>query len=112
MYDRFVKTEFKIVKINYTPENGIPIGLGKCKAVQLQLNAFPRNVSSAYINTPFFVYYGDAQSQEVELYAVDNGLNGGYSPFIYCRDLSEVFVRFAMSEGAPDSAIVNILVYS
>ncbi len=113
MCDGFVKTEFKTVVIANTPTSGIPIGLGKCKAVRLKLNGFTRNGGGAYINTPLFIYYGDAQSQEVELCIVDkaNMVDQGYTPLIYCRDLSEVFIRFDVN-GGPSSAIVQVIVYS
>jgi hypothetical protein len=109
----FIKTEFKLVPVQ-NASLGVPLGLGKCKAVRLKLNAFPLDDGSNYVALPNYIYYGDAQSQQIELMATDlanTSAQDGYSPLIYCRDLSEVFIRYNTGQN-PVTVYLNVLVYS
>jgi hypothetical protein len=80
---------------------GLPLGIGKCVGVELQLNSYVLNTTTAAqvaVNL-FNIYYGDSGSQAFEL-AIGNNVvaTGSPSPqsnsgMIYCKDLSEIYVR-------------------
>lgn len=99
MCEQITKTRFINIPIAYTPERGIPIGQGECKAVRLRINAFQRNSIVAVSADPVIVYFGDSQSQENELIAFYANaankafLQNDWSPEIKCTDLSQVFIR-------------------
>lgn len=84
------QTHFATVTINVNSrpqvDKGQPIGAGNCIAVQLFVNPIDRNTQNA-ITLQYPVYYGDRSKQEIALEA------GKYSELIFCKDLSEVYVR-------------------
>lgn len=96
------RTQFAVVTIPATAvRNGLPLGNGKCVGVELQLNTYVLDSTTAALTAANLsnIYYGDAQGQSFEL-AVGNNVvaTGSPSPknnsgMIYCKDLSEVFVR-------------------
>lgn len=122
MCQEFTKTRFITVPIKETLDKGIPIGSGECKAVRLHLNTFRRNsilpVTGNAQETPFYVYYGDSQSQENELTAfcsVDTDIKtlSDWSPIIYCENLEEVFIRYggqSTSAQWPITANVQVMI--
>lgn len=90
------RTEFFTLAVPYTPNVGIPIGQGACKAVVLKVNSLIRNSDDAPIIGT--LYYGDSKSQERELIGFTIGGGGIFSysnssDVIFCTDLSQVFVR-------------------
>lgn len=118
--NRITRTEFKTVTITDTPDYGIPIGNGKCKGVRLKLNVFKRNGADRVnvgTDNSFLIYYGDAQSQEVELIASVNDFNLIVTPnfepskFIPCTDLSQVFIRYKQLDDATPEAQVQVIIY-
>lgn len=120
MCDGFSKTKFFTKPVGESPDTGIPIGVGACKAVMLKLNAFKRNdIESAVGNTanlPYYIYFGDSNSQEMELISLTPGgittALAGWSPLIYCENLQEVFVRYPLADGDwPTIAQLQVMVY-
>lgn len=126
MCQEFTKTRFITVPITETLNGGIPLGSGACKAVRLRLNTFNRNVITLLnndITVPVFIYYGDSQSQECELFAygqLQGGaqnvyINGDWSPKIYCENLEDVFIRYAgaaANSSWPSSVNVQVMILS
>ena len=85
-----VNTHFATVAIPATAsQRGKPIGQGKCKAVILYLNSLVLNTTGneGTIKEQAQIYYGDNRSQFREL------IRGQVSDIIFCKDLSEVYVR-------------------
>lgn len=85
-----LRTDFLTVTIPATAlKRGLPIGDGKCLAVVLYLNSLAHNTvtNTATAANLAQIYYGDARSQEREL------IRGQQSDIIFCKDLSEVYVR-------------------
>ena len=66
---------------------GVRLGVGKCKAVKLQLPKFLFATNTA--NTVTKIWYGDRQQQMFELLQNSNNNNGEW---IICNDVSEVFI--------------------
>ena len=130
MCQEFKKTRFITVPITETLQGGIPIGQGKCGAVRLRLNTYLRNQPTPTwgdaLERPFFVYYGDAQSQENELFAFSGlvdantsfpvmSFNGNWTPKIYCENLEEVFIRYGgqtQESSWPETAYVQVMIMS
>lgn len=102
------QTNYASIAVPVADIVGQPIGNGGCKAVILTFNLLARNGTSVVANTysnyinplniPYAIYYGDFNRQEHELLA---GFN---SPIIFCRDLSEVFVRQSQNMAAAVTA--------
>ena len=97
-----MKTQFKTVMVTDTQKVGVPLGEGACYGVRLQLNYYERNSSN---QQKAYIYYGDANSQEVEL------LGGNITKLIPCDDLSEVFVRAYDAEGAGVGIPLQVIIY-
>lgn len=96
------RTEFFTLAVPYTPDKGIPIGQGACKAVVLKVNALTRNDTNVFVT---HMYYGDSKGQERELIGACGTAaagdpityNFGASEVIFCTDLSQVFVRHGLN---------------
>ncbi len=99
MLQGIAKTKFIAVPVAVTLTQGVPIGMGKCRAVILRLNQYTRNDTGGGLQAVEAAYYGDDQSQEFEL------LRGVDSEIIFCTDLQEVFIRSA------EACTVQILIY-
>lgn len=96
-----VKTEFKTVAVTETTDIGVPIGIGGCRAVRLYLNQYVRNSINATLAAQTQLYYGDSDSQEMEL------LRGQWSKLILCTNLNQVFIRNPFST----TGNVQVMVY-
>lgn len=85
-----VTTQIKTIVIPATSDLiGMPLGIGKCSAVVLYLNRYVYNTTTA-TEIPAnqrIIYYGDKESQARELIA------GLQSDIIFCKDLSDVYIR-------------------
>lgn len=130
MCQEFKKTRFLTVPIATTLQSGIALGQGKCGAVRLRLNCCLRNAPDNFVTgsnnptVPFFVYFGDSQSQENELLAyISNSsddivmqANFGWTPKIYCENLEQVFIRYSGQANSnsewPEIAYVQVMIYS
>lgn len=120
MCQEFETTEFLTIALNKTLTAGIAIGQGECKAVRLKLNALQRNTALA-LQAGLFIgfYYGDSERQEAEysvLGVAGTSLNSiaDWTPLIYCKDLSDVFIRYAAktaNAGWPDTIQVQVMVH-
>ncbi len=112
----FQKTSFLSLPLAVTPNVGVPIGEGACRAVRLHLNVFSRN-DVTLIGDTYYCYYGDSQRQECQLVAT--GATGGlpsvpsiidhWSPLIYCTNLSQVFYRMGIEIDA--DAYLDVMVH-
>lgn len=116
----FTKTRFITTPITFTPNTGIPVGEGACKAVRLRVNALGHNLAAAFQGFQAAVYYGDARSQENELIfaATRDGANkllfyqSEWTPLIYCQNLEEVFIRSGYAGANADPAQVQVMILS
>ena len=89
------RVQFETIIIPATAfRNGIPLGIGKCKGVILQLNTLALNTTTAaqIAANQRVLYYGDATRQQMELVGAPDSLLAR-SPFIPCGDLSDIWVR-------------------
>lgn len=98
LFSLITKSEYLTIPVTQTPDQGIKIGEGKCKAVILKLNNFTRNNTAGLAITATYFYYGDSTEQEREC------LRGISSDLIFCTDLNQVYIR------NPFAATVNIQV--
>lgn len=101
----FEHTQFETV---FVPTSaffgGMPIGQGKCIAVQLSINSY----SEALVILPTQerqLYIGDRTRQEWLLLSAQSSV----MPPIFCTDLSEVWVRHTTGAGA--SVALNVLIF-
>lgn len=111
---QITKTEFSSVTLQAaTPDYGIPIGQGKCKAVILRYNQYERNSRTTLLESTH-IYYGDSNRQEFEL--ISNEAGNRIAPFnseiIFCDNLEDVFVRAASNDDFNKFPLtVQILIY-
>lgn len=84
---------------------GKPIGQGQCVGIYLYLNSLAPNsqTNTATNVNQAQIYFGDANTQQLEL------VRGNYSKFIYCKDLSEIYVR---CNGIANTVNLTAIVYT
>ena len=106
LMNNITRTQFASVNLPATAgAKGLPvgdIGGGKCIAVILRINlaVLDSLTATAIPTNQTLAYYGDARGQFFELRA---GVN---SEIIFCKDLSEVYIR-----GIGIATTVQILIY-
>lgn len=104
---QFCATQFATIRIPTSDTIGKPLGQGRCAAVVIQQpNGVLNNVLAP--NGTNQCYIGDADNQTWVLTP-----NSAYpSPVIFCRDLSEVYIRTPIAQNAPNAyPFVNVIVY-
>jgi hypothetical protein len=79
----------KFLSVSIPPSNsvGMAIAEGNCKAIRLHFNQYERNSTNATQVTESQIYYGDSNTQEVEL------LRGQTSHVIVTDRLEYIHVR-------------------
>lgn len=106
LMNNITRTQFATINLPATAgAKGLPIGDiggGKCIAVILRINqaVLDSLTATAIATNQTLAYYGDARGQFFELRA---GVN---SEIIFCKDLTEVYVR-----GIGIATTVQVLIY-
>lgn len=113
----FTRTRFSSVVVKVDNLQGVPVGMGKCKAIKIRPNQFVINSNNLQaVTVQDRLYYGDSKQQTFE-YPLTVGADrlAGANPFaselIYCQDLSEVYLRVPATDGGIAELEVQIMIF-